>query len=112
MDDGQSAIEALCVSVQGDQQTQLLRQLLTAALTTAAGGAAFVDFGTCDAVCQDPNASSGALAQCINATDMFNQSGDNLPSPIDTGGAANPGPCQAAFATPCTVLDPSSCAVP
>jgi hypothetical protein len=111
IDDAHSAIEALCTEIHGDQQTELLRQLLTAALTMAAGGSSFGDYAACDAVCRDPNASTMALAGCVDDTDAFNQSGDNVTAPFDPPGAAQAGPCQAAFETPCEVLTPGSCAV-
>jgi hypothetical protein len=110
-DDCHSALEALCIEVHGDQQRQLVRQLTAAALTTAAGGATFTNFVACDAVCQNPSATKSQLADCIEQTDDFNLSGDSVPSPIDTGGGADHGPCEAAFVTPCWVLDGPSCAV-
>jgi hypothetical protein len=109
---GHSALEALCVSVQGDQRLQLVRQLVTAALNVAAGGAAFSDFTSCDAVCRDGGATTLALAACIDETDAYNNSGDVLRAPFDPPAPADPGPCGAAFATACTVVAPSSCAVP
>src|SRR5262249_4930022 len=58
VDDAHSAIEALCVTPQGDQQLQLIRQLVTAALNGAGGGAQFAQLAACNAICQDPNASA------------------------------------------------------
>ena len=112
VDDGHSALEALCVDVQGDQRVQLVRQLVTAALNLAAGGAPFADFARCNALCQDGSATVFALAVCIDETDAYNNSGDVMPAPFDPPGPADPGPCVAAFATACTVAAPSSCTVP
>jgi hypothetical protein len=109
-DDCHSALEALCIEVHGDQRRQLVRQLTAAGLTMAAGGATFTNFGACDTVCQNPSATTSDLADCIEQTDDFNLSGDSLPSPIDTGGGADPDPCEAAFVTACWVLDGPSCA--
>jgi hypothetical protein len=103
-----SALEALCIAPQGDQRLQLARSLLAAALTEAAGGAQFDGFDACNTVCQDPNASADDIGTCITATDSFNQSGDNLSSPLAEG-AASSGPCKSALASACTVLNPSAC---
>jgi len=112
VNDAHSALEALCVSVQGDQRLQLVRHLVAAALNMAAGGASFSDFASCDSVCQNGSASTSALADCINETDAYNNSGDAIPAPFDLLGSVDPAPCRAAFATACTILAPSSCAVP
>jgi hypothetical protein len=108
----QSALEALCIAVHGDQRAQLLRQLLTAALTMAADGATYPDFSACDAVCRDPGASTGGLAGCIDGTDAFNNSGDNIFAPWDPPGPAQSGACEAAFETACAVLTPTTCTLP
>jgi len=112
IDDAQSALEALCISPLGDLRLQLTRQLTAAALSAAGGGASFVDFAMCNAICADPGSPSIALSDCITDTDVFNNSGDALTAPFDPPGAANPGPCQLATDTPCTVLLGSGCAVP
>ncbi|HZP40874.1 MAG TPA: hypothetical protein VFD84_05115 [Candidatus Binatia bacterium] len=103
-----SALEGLCVSPHGDQQLQLIRQLLTAALNQAAGGASFAQFASCDAVCQDPNATSAELGACIDTADEFNDSGDRQPAPFPQS-SANSGPCKSARGNDCLVDDPSSC---
>jgi hypothetical protein len=102
----------MCVSVHGDQRTQLLRQLIAAALNMAAGDATFGDYGLCDSICQDSGASLSALSTCIDATDAFNQSGDHIPAPFDPPGPADSKPCSNAFNTDCTVLAPAPCAAP
>jgi len=99
-------------NIRGDQRLQLVRQLLTAALNMAAGGATFPNFAACNVVCQDLGASTTQLSACIDQTDAYNQSGDAVTAPLDPPGAASPGPCGAAFETACTALTPGSCAVP
>src|SRR3989475_9057647 len=112
VNDGHSALEALCVNIGGDQRLQLVRQLLTAALNMAAGGATFPKFAACNAVCQDPGAAVTQLSGCIDHTGTDNQSDDGVAAPVDPPGRAAPGLCGAAFETPCTVLTPALCAQP
>ena len=112
VNDGHSALEALCINIRGDQRLQLVRQLLTAALNMAAGGATFPNFAACNSVCQDPLASTTQLSDCIDQTDTYNQSGDGVAAPFEPPGPAAPGLCGAAFETPCTVLTPALCAQP
>jgi hypothetical protein len=89
-----------------------LRQLLAAALNMAAGSPTFTQSTACDAICQLPSATTAQLSGCIESADAFNNSGDVTPAPFDPPGPADPTPCEAAFATDCTVLAPSACAVP
>src|SRR5262245_30608774 len=110
VDHGHSAIEGLCVSPHGDSRLQLTRQLITAGLNEAAGGALFPDLVRCNALCANPASSSLDLDTCITEADGFNNSGDNLPAPFDPPGAADTGPCQDAEGTDCDVLTPSVCA--
>jgi len=112
VNDGHSALEALCINIRGDQRLQLVRQLLTAALNMVAGGATFPNFAACNSVCQDPLASTTQLSDCIDQTDTYNQSGDGVAAPFEPPGPAAPGLCGAAFETPCTVLTPATCAQP
>jgi len=105
-------IEALCIEVQCDQRAQLARLLVTAALTIAANGRSYTGFGPCDAVRQDPAATSAALASCVDATNAFNESGDNVTTPFDPAGPADPSLCNKEFVTACTFLNPSACFVP
>ncbi len=111
VDHARSAIEALC-NASGDARLRLVRQLTTAALTQAAGGAAFPAFAACDALCRSESAAGWQLAGCIEAAEVFNASGDALAAPFDPPGRANPVPCAAALSTACTVLSPSRCAAP
>jgi hypothetical protein len=108
-DDAHSALEALCISPQGDTRLQLVRQLTAAALTMAAGGATYVDFTGCNALCANHNGSVYDVGDCINSADNFNNSGDNLSAPFDGFESGSPDYCRIAHMTSCTVLDPDSC---
>jgi hypothetical protein len=112
IDHAHSALEAMCISPQSDQRLQLARQLTAAALTMEAGGATFVDFVTCNAICADAGSPTLSVSACIDETNTFNLSGDNVVATFDPVGNADSGPCQQADATACVVLDPGSCAVP
>ena len=112
VDRGDSAIEALCLSPQGDARLQLARQLTAAALSTAGGGATFADLAHCASVCIDADAGQTDLAECVDEVSDFNQSGDNVRAPFDPAGPANTTACDLAFETPCNVVDPSACAAP
>ena len=105
-----SALEAMCVAPRGDQRLQLVRQLTAAALSVAAGGGA-IDLDPCNATCADAGASTTALADCIDAVDAYNQSGDAITAPWGSV-SADPGPCDLAALTPCTFVAPSACSVP
>jgi hypothetical protein len=108
-DDAHSALEALCISPQGDLRLQLVRQLTAAALTMAAGGATYADFNACNTICASNTGSSYTLGDCINSADNFNNSGDNLPAPFDGFESGAPDYCKIAHMTSCNVLDPDSC---
>ena len=77
VDSASSALEAMCVSIEGTTKLQLARSLMAAALTQAAGGATFGGFALCDGVCQDPAASKDEISACIKVAGAFNGSGDN-----------------------------------
>ena len=109
---GHSAIEAMCVSPQGDLRLHLAAQLTAAAINMAAGGASFADFSSCNATCANPTATDLAVSECITSSTDFNQSGDNVVAPFDPAGASDSGACSLAFDTACTLLQPSLCAVP
>jgi hypothetical protein len=111
VDHAHSALEIMCVTPQGDVRLQLARQLMAAALSRAAGGAA-VDLGPCDAVCTNAAATDAELASCVDAIDGYNQSGDAVTAPWGAPGAADPRPCDLAALTPCTVVAPGDCAAP
>jgi hypothetical protein len=108
-DDAHSAIEALCISPKGNQRLQLVRQLTAAALTMAAGGATYSDFGACNTRCANGTGSIYDIGDCINSADNFNNSGDNLPAPFDGFESGSPTYCQIAHRTDCNILDPASC---
>src|SRR5262249_54098558 len=107
--DPQSAIEGLCVKIRGNQQLQLLRQLLTAALNMAAGRANFPGYAACDASGRNSTGSTPDLSSCIDQADSYNQSGDAVASPWDPPGPADPGTCQSCFESSCTLLSPMGC---
>jgi len=108
-DDAHSALEALCISPQGDGRLQLVRQLTAAALTMAAGGATYTNFTACDTLCASGGGSVTDVGDCIASADNFNNSGDNLAAPFDGFESGSPEYCRIAHATECTVLDPDSC---
>src|SRR5262249_11207275 len=111
VDSASSALEAMCVAIEGETKLQLARSLMAAALTQAAGGATFGGFALCDLVCQDPGASKDEISACIDVTGAFNGSGDKIPAPFGQG-SADSDPCKMAKNTACTVIDPGSCANP
>lgn len=112
VDSASSALEVMCIAVQGDARLQLARQLMAAALSGAAGGAQFTELASCNAICADPNASATDIQNCVTDADNFNNSGDNVTAPFDPPGSANPTPCQQAQGTPCTIEAPAVCATP
>ena len=72
----QSAIEAMCVSVKGDLQRQLVRQLTAAALNCVLGDCSPAHtalVADCNFVC---DTGVGDAGQCIDALDCFNNGGD------------------------------------
>jgi hypothetical protein len=105
-----SALEMMCVTPRGDSRIQLARQLTAAALTGAAGGAP-IDLGPCNATCANPAATQSELADCVDAIDNYNNSGDRVAAPWGTS-AANPAPCDLAARTPCTIADLGACTAP
>ena len=110
---GHSAQEALCVAPQGDQKLQLARQLTAAALTGATGEAAlFPNRVLCNAVCEDPAASTMDVSDCIGLADAYNNAGDSFMAPFDPPGSAEPRNCNVAIKSSCTVLSPALCAAP
>ncbi len=111
IDDARSAVEAMCVDVEGVKKRQLARQLMAASLNVAAGGAPFPLLAACNAVCADPAATDDAVTDCIDDTDDYNNSGDNVDLPFDPG-SANSGPCKQAKNNDCFIIDPPSCAAP
>lgn len=111
IDDARSALEAMCVDVGGVKKRQLARQLMAASLNVAAGGAPFPLLAACNAVCADPAATDDAVTDCINDTDDYNNSGENVGLPFDPG-SANSAPCKMAKNNDCFIIDPPSCAAP
>jgi hypothetical protein len=131
--DAASALETLCVKVQGQQERQLARQLLSAALNcvisgagNTCGGTNVIDWATCNAVCQGTS-SAFTVGQCISSIDAFNNgvgTGCHDRSlPLDTifpggtrcttpegapkqGSAGSSAECNAAKGTNCTGIQP------
>ena len=110
-DDAHSALEALCVAIQGTTKLQLARELMAAALNGASGGNVFGNYALCNAVCTNPSATQAQVTQCINSIDKYNNAGDNLSDPFDTGGGADPNSCRGAAATACVIPTPSLCTI-
>jgi hypothetical protein len=111
VDDAHSALEALCGPDHGNDAFQCCRQLMAATLNGAAGGAMFPDLAACNAICGDPNASDADVNACEGDADKFNGSGDNVKNLPFPEGNADSGPCKAAAATDCLIIDPTACAV-
>jgi len=99
----------MCISTGGQQRLQFLRLLVTARLTSEAGGAPFPDYAACDALCTAGTGTIRQNGECINALDAFSYSGDDLPAPFDGFEDGTTAFCQMAFATPCNVLVPGTC---
>ena len=110
-DDAHSALEALCVSPAGTTKLQLARELMAAALNGASGGNVFGSYALCNGVCTNPNATKKQITDCINSIDKYNNAGDNLADPFDTGGGADPDACKDAANTSCVIPDPTLCAI-
>lgn len=76
----ESALEGLCVRVQGVKQRQLYRQLVAAALNCALSGAPdscsnlVPGFDECNDLCRR-GASGRAVSMCIESIDCFNNGG-------------------------------------
>lgn len=87
VDDASSAVEAMCVAVQGQQERQLARQLTAAALncivtngSADCTGVSIADaFAACNTICAnnvDANPDNNvALGDCIAEIDCFNNGG-------------------------------------
>lgn len=104
-----STSEALGIAIEGDIELQLARQCTAAALNAACGGAAFVEYDFCcgGASCvkggEIPMLPSGQ--SCIDALDLFNNSGDDQDTTFDMSQYnANPRQCQAAKKTKMTIF--------
>jgi hypothetical protein len=83
-----SALEALCVKVEGELQRQLYRQLVAATLNCAISGSsadcgALVEgYDECNQVCIDADTlTNGEIGACVGVIDCFNNGGEL----IDTG---------------------------
>jgi len=114
-----SALEAMCVPVQGDSKLQLARQLTAAALNCIISNCVPADsnadcsnssiadtFSQCNTICADPNATKADITSCIAAIDCFNNGGIFNPGPPTT---CRTGTCSASLA-PCGIGFPSCAA--
>jgi len=129
-----SAVEALCVRVQGQSERQLARQLTAAALnciistgsSETCANTSVIDWATCNAVCQGTSTAK-TVGQCIDEIDAFNNGigtgCHDRDLPLDTifpsgtrctrSGGAFQGPagsndeCNAANSSACTVIQPN-----
>ena len=126
IEDAASAVEAICVSVQGDQTRQLARQLTAAALNCivsdiAAGRNPLADptcshvsigelFEQCNAVCTGAS-SARTVSQCIDLIDCFN---NGFAPDLHTGacGAVYGSSCHDADFPACGVLHLPNCSLP
>jgi len=136
-----SALEAICVSPQGNQSLQLARQLTAMALNcvvsafgdTCSGNSYLSDLWTdCNAACTG-GASDLTVGDCISAVDCFNNGGDlnsdglciiddvnnchdrALPDTLTLGPADSSQTCNYARKnTQCTIIQPGEalCAQP
>ncbi len=112
---GDSAVEAICVSVKGTPQRQLVRQLTAAALNcimsngNADCSGVSIDqlFADCNNVCQGIPVAGLDVNKCISAIDCFNNGGvynSELADTCQTGTCSNNG-------KPCSETDLSQCGV-
>jgi hypothetical protein len=128
--DAASAIEAMCVRVQGQSERQLARQLTAAALnciissgsSATCANTSVIDWATCNAVCQGTSTAK-TVGECIDEIDAFNNGVGtgchDRELPLDTifpGGtrcAGQQGPagsddeCSRATDSACTVIQPN-----
>ncbi|PYO28666.1 MAG: hypothetical protein DMD86_15975, partial [Candidatus Rokuibacteriota bacterium] len=81
--DHESAVEAICVKVQGHLRLQLARQLTAAALNCILSGSddtcvnlsIETTFSECDDVCKDAGSTNAQIGPCVDAIDCFNNGG-------------------------------------
>jgi hypothetical protein len=110
---GDSAVEAICVSIKGEQKLQLARQLTAAALNcimtngTADCSGVSIDqlFADCNAVCQGTDVPGWDMGKCTDAIDCFNNGGvynPDLMKMCQTGKCSDNG-------APCNENDLSQC---
>lgn len=119
VDDASSAVEAMCVAVQGQQERQLARQLTAAGLNCiVTNGSATCDgvsindaFDACNLVCDGDTTNNPAgytVGGCIAQIDCFNNGG--VWDPAD-GGSCSTGTCSNDSTQTCTQDDLSNCGV-
>ncbi len=113
-----SALEAICVSVKGEQKLQLARQLTAAALNcimsngNADCSGVSIDqlFADCNNVCQGIPVAGLDMSKCISSIDCFNNGGVYNPDLMEmcqTGTCSNNGkPCNEKDLSQCGVANP------
>ncbi len=118
-----SALEALCVAVQGNQKLQLARQLTSAKLNCLLNSdgtdadctdAIEAKIKQCDAVCTDSKSLLASVTACISTIDAFNNGISTLalgchdralPDPYDPPGSATSSQqCNDARKNQCTIF--------
>jgi hypothetical protein len=132
VDDASSALEALCIRVEGDRRLVLARELTILALNCVAsgfgpecqgaGGSLAELFASCNAVCASDSAAVGSCLASLAAVSSRCEEGDlpalallgNADSCSDPGPAGSSKACSAARKTRCTILAPGrgSCREP
>lgn len=109
----ESALEALCVQVQGVQQRQLYRQLTAAALNCAASGAGgcerlFPGYDACDQVCAEGEAAEPRIVtRCIEGLACQNDGGRVGPDGKCYTGTCLIGSAPCGPEVPCFFFDPN-----
>jgi hypothetical protein len=127
--DGNSALEAICVSPRGDQTLQLARQLTSLALNCTisnvggdcAGHAGLSDlFEDCNKACVGDPTATRSVGDCIGEIDCFNNGGcefnavsncheQDLPEGFQPPGpAGSSNDCRDARGNDCTVIGPGA----
>lgn len=99
-----STSEALSIAIEGDIELQLARQCTAAALNCAAAGACFDEYDFCCTDCSSVPMLDGDGLNCIEALDIFNNSGDAEEAPFDGYAPADPTECKEAKKTMMTIF--------
>jgi len=110
-----SAVEAICVSVKGEGQRQLVRQLTAAALNcimssgnaNCSGVSIDQTFADCNKVCQGIPVAGLDIGKCIGAIDCFNNGGQYKDGFCQTGTCSdNDKPCNEDNLSQCGTSNP------
>ena len=110
-----SAVEAICVSVKGEGQRQLVRQLTAAALNcvmtngnaNCSGVSIDQTFADCNQVCQGTPVAGWDIGKCKDAIDCFNNGGQYKDGFCQTGTCSdNDKPCNEDDLSQCGTSNP------